>query len=237
MEFGLSEDQKLLQESIGRTLEKVSPLERVRKVAEEHAAYAGDVWQALAGLGVAGMLIAEEHGGMGMGLLDAALASEMLGRHVAPAPFVATAVMAPIALAGAGSTAQQAAWLPKLASGEAIAGVAVSERAAGAREGAGVAASGGKLTGTALFALDAAGADIFIVADMTGGLHLVKGDAKGLTRIALTSIDLTRPLGNCASTMSRRSRFAAGDAGAALKRMVDAGRVMLAADTLGAAGR
>lgn len=234
MEFGLSEDQRLLQESIGRTLEKVSPLERVRKAADEHAAYAGDVWQALAGLGVAGMLIAEEHGGMGMGLLDAALASEMLGRHVAPAPFVATAIMAPLALAGAGSKAQQAAWLPKLASGIAIAGVAVSERAAGAREGAGVAASGGRLTGTALFALDAAGADIFIVADKTGGLHLVKGDAKGLTRVALTSIDLTRPLGELRFDNVEAEPLNAGDAGAALKRMIDAGRVMLAADTLGA---
>ncbi len=85
MEFGLSEDQKLLQESIGRTLEKVSPLERVRKAADEHADYAGDVWQALAELGVAGMLIAEEHGGMGMGLLDAALASEMLAGMSPPA--------------------------------------------------------------------------------------------------------------------------------------------------------
>ena len=234
MEFGLSEDQKLLQESIGRTLEKVSPLERVRKAADEHADYAGDVWQALAELGVAGMLIAEEHGGMGMGLLDAALASEMLGRHVAPAPFVATAVMAPIAIGGAGSKAQQAAWLPKLASGKAIAGVAVSERAAGAREGAGIAASGGRLTGTALFVVDAAGAGIFVVADKTGGLHLVAGDAKGLTRIALTSIDLTRPLGELRFDNVEAEPLNTGNAGAALKRMVDAGRVMLAADTLGA---
>jgi len=236
MEFGLSEDQKLLQESIGRTLEKVSPLERVRKAADEHAPYAADVRQSLGELGVAGMLIAEAHGGMGMTLLDAALASEMLGRHVAPVPFVASSVMAPIALAGAGSKAQQAAWLPKLASGDAIAGVAVSERAAGAREGAGVVASGTKLNGTALFALDAVGADIFIVADKTGGLHLVKGDAKGLTRIALTSIDLTRPLGELRFDKVEAEPLSAGDAGATLRRMIDAGRVMLAADTLGAGG-
>ncbi|MDO8837322.1 MAG: acyl-CoA dehydrogenase family protein [Parvibaculum sp.] len=236
MEFGLSEDQKLLQESIGRTLEKVSPLERVRKAAEAHEACAGDVRAALTELGVAGMLVAEEHGGMGMTLLDAALASEMLGRHVAPVPFVATAVMAPIALAGAGSKAQQAAWLPKLASGEAVAGVAVSERAAGAREGAGVIASGAKLDGTALFVLDAAGADVFIVADKIGGLHLVKGDAKGLTRIALTSIDLTRPLGELRFNKVEAEPLSAGDAGATLRRMIDAGRVMLAADTLGAGG-
>ena len=236
MEFGLSEDQKLLQESIGRTLEKVSALERVRQSAEAHEAYAIDVWQALAELGVAGMLVAEEHGGMGMGLLDAALASEMLGRHVAPAPFIATAVMAPIALAGAASAAQQAVWLPKLAAGEIIAGVAVSETAAGAREGAGVVATGGKLNGTALFAIDVAAADIFIVADKAGGLHLVKGDAKGLTRIVLTSIDLTRPLGELRFENVGAEALNMDDAGATLRRMIDAGRVMLAADTLGAGG-
>lgn len=234
MEFGLSEDQKLLQESIGRTLEKVSPLERVRKAAEAHEPHAADVWQALTELGVAGMLVAEEHGGMGMTLLDAALAAEMLGRHVAAVPFVATSVMAPIALAGAGSKAQQAAWLPKLASGEAVAGVAASERASGVRENAGIAATGGRLDGTALFALDAVAADFFIVADRQGGLHLVPGDAKGLTRVALTSIDLTRPFAELRFDKVEAEPLNSGDAGATLRRMIDAGRVMLAADTLGA---
>jgi alkylation response protein AidB-like acyl-CoA dehydrogenase len=234
MEFGLSEDQKLLQESIGRTLEKASPLARVRQTAEAHEPLAADIWQALVELGVAGMLVAEEHGGMGMGLLDAGLVAEMLGRHVAPAPFIATAVMAPIAIAGGGSKAQQAAWLPKLASGETIAGVAVSERAAGAREGAGVTAESGWLSGTVLFALDAAGADIFIVADKAGGLHLVNGDTKGLTRIALTSIDLTRPLCELRFDKVEAEALSSGDAGTTLRRMIDAGRVVLAADTLGA---
>ncbi|MCF8470394.1 MAG: acyl-CoA/acyl-ACP dehydrogenase, partial [Parvibaculum sp.] len=94
MEFGLSEDQRLLRESIGRTLEKAAPLERVRKAAETREDHARDIWGALVDLGVAGMLVPEEFGGMGMALLDAALAAEMLGRHVVPVPFIATAVMA-----------------------------------------------------------------------------------------------------------------------------------------------
>ncbi|ABS63489.1 acyl-CoA dehydrogenase domain protein [Parvibaculum lavamentivorans DS-1] len=234
MEFGLSEDQKLLQESVGRTLEKVSSLDRVRKAAETREDYARDVWTALVELGVPGMMVPEDFGGMGMKLLDAALVAEMLGRHIAPVPFVATAVMAPIALTGAGSATQQEAWLPKLAGGEAIAGVAVAERAAGARDGAGVTAAGGKLSGSALFAMDATGADILIVADKAGGLHLVKGDAKGLTKVALTSIDLTRSLTELQFEAVEAEALTAGDAGATLTRMIDAGRVMLAADTLGA---
>lgn len=234
MEFGLSEDQKLLQESVRGTLEKVSPLERVRKVAEAREPHADDIWAALKELGVPGMLVPEAHGGMGMTLLDAALVAEMLGRYVAPAPFIGTSVMAPIAIAGAGSKAQQEAWLPKLASGEAIAGVAIAEAAAGARDGAGVTAAGGKLSGKALFALDAAEADVLVVADKAGGLHLVKGDAKGLTKVALTSIDLTRTLTELQFENVEAEALSSGDAAATLRRVIDAGRVMLAADTLGA---
>ena len=100
MEFGLTSDQKMMQESIGRTLERVCPLERVRK-AQGHAP---DVSKAIAELGVPGILIPDEFGGLGLQLLDAALAAEMLGRHVAPVPFIASAVMAPLALLGAGAT-------------------------------------------------------------------------------------------------------------------------------------
>ncbi len=236
MEFGLSEDQKLLQESIRGTLERVSPLERVRKIAEARAAEAPEIRQALVELGVPGMLVPEAQGGMGMTLLDAALVSEMLGRFVAPTPFIGTSVMAPIAIAGAGSKAQQEAWLPKLASGEIVAGVAVSEKASGSRDGAGIAASGGKLSGKALFALDAANADVIIVADKAGGLHIVKGDAKGLTKIGLTSIDLTRSLTEFQFDNVEAEALSSGDVKATLGRMIDAGRVMLAADTLGAGG-
>ncbi len=235
MEFGLSEDQKLMQESAGRTLEKVSPLERVRKAAEGGEAYAPDIWQALVELGVPGMLAPEAQGGMGLGLLDAALVSEMLGRHAAPVPFIGTSVMAPIALMGAGSAAQQEAWLPKLASGELIAGVAVSERAAGARDGGGVTAANGKLNGKSLFVIDFGGAGFFIVADKAGGLHLVAGDAKGLQRTALTTIDRTRATGELVFDNVEAEPLVSGDAKATQARMIAAGRVMLAADTLGAA--
>lgn len=234
MEFGLSEDQKLLQESIRGTLERVSPLERVRKMAEAKDAQADDAWQALAELGVLGMMVPEAQGGMGMKLLDAALVSEMLGRFVAPVPFIASAVMAPIAITGAGSPAQQEAWLPQLASGAIIAGVAVAEVAAGARDGAGVTVSGGKLSGKSLFALDAAKADVIVVADNAGGLHLVKGGAAGLTKVALTSIDLTRSLTELQFDNVEAEALQSGDVGATLRRMIDAGRVLLAADTLGA---
>ena len=237
MEFGLSEDQRLMQDSVNRTLEKVSSLERVRKAAEAREPYAPDVWAALVDLGVPGLIIPENEGGMGLKLLDAALVSEALGRHVAPAPFIASAVMAPLALIGSASPKQQEAFLPKLAGGEAVAGVAISERASGARDGAGVMASGGKLNGKALFVLDCGGADFYIVGDKDGGLHFVWADAEGLSRTELTTIDLTRSIGELDFMNVEAEPLVSGDTKATTRRMLDAGRVMLAADTLGAGWR
>jgi alkylation response protein AidB-like acyl-CoA dehydrogenase len=236
MEFGLTDDQKMMQDSVNRTLERVCPLERVRKAAG-HEPYAGDVLKALAELGVPGLLIPEDFGGLGLTLLDAALAAEALGRHVAPVPFVASAVLAPLALVGAGSQAQKTAWLPKLAAGEIVAGAAISEQASGAREKAGITAKGGKLSGKAMFVLDFAGADIFIVADKFGGLHVVDAKARGLEKTALTTIDATRAIGELNFDAVEAEPLTAGNPAATLDRMIDAGRIMLAADALGAGGR
>jgi alkylation response protein AidB-like acyl-CoA dehydrogenase len=236
MEFALTADQKMMQESINRTLERVCPLERVRKVSG-HEPFASDVLKALVELGVTGILIPEEFGGLGLTLLDAALAAEALGRQVAPVPFVASSVMAPIAIIGAGSDAQKKKYLPKLAAGELIAGVAISEQAAGGREKAGISAKGGKLSGKAMFVLDFAGADIFIVADKFGGLHIADAEAKGLEKTTLNTIDATRTIGELNFDAVETEPLSSGNPAATLDRMIDAGRIMLAADTLGAGGR
>jgi alkylation response protein AidB-like acyl-CoA dehydrogenase len=232
MEFALTSDQKMMQDSVDRTLARVAPLERVRKAAGEP--YAKDVFAALAELGVTGVMIPENYGGLGLTLLDAALAAEMLGKHIAPVPFIGTAVMAPLALAGCGTEAQKRAWLPKLAAGEVIAGVAISEHAAGAREGGGVSSKNGRLSGKTLFVVDFAGAGIFIVADSYAGLHLVKADAKGLEKAILSTIDATRTIGELTFHDVEAEMLSGGDSAATLDRMVDAGRLVLAADALGA---
>ncbi len=222
MEFALTDDQKMMQDSIGRTLERVCPLDAVRKDASAL------VFDALVELGVPGILISEDSGGLGLTLLDAALAAEMLGRHVAPVPFIAGAVMAPLALKGS-------PWLERLASGHAKAGVAVSEHAGGAREGAGISVRNRKLDGRAMFVLDFAAADIFVVADKFAGLHLVDAKAKGLMRTPLITIDATRAIG--ALEFDQVEAEPLDTAPNTLERMIDAGRIVLAADTLGAGER
>jgi alkylation response protein AidB-like acyl-CoA dehydrogenase len=216
MEFSLSPDQTMTQESVGRTLERAVPLDAVRKGVS--------AFEALKELGVPGILIPEEDGGLGLTLLDAALVAEQLGRHVAPMPFVASAVMAPLALRGT-------PWLKQLASGEIKAGVALSEQASGARDGAGITLKNRKLSGTAMFALDADGADIFVVADRFGDLHLVS--AKDVEITPLPTIDTTRAI----AKLELHDVEAEPLKGASLERIVDAGRIVLAADTLGAGER
>ncbi|HLZ85111.1 MAG TPA: acyl-CoA dehydrogenase family protein [Caulobacteraceae bacterium] len=236
MDFALSQDQKLMQASLAGTLDRASPLERVRAFAEIREPVARDVWGALTELGVPGLLIPEEHGGLGLGLLDAALVAETLGAHVAPTPFLGSAVLAPLAILAAGSPAQQQAWLPRLAAGEKLAGAAITETVSGGRDGAGIGAAAGKLSGKALFALDAAAADVILVADTAGGLWLVAGDAPGLTRVPLTTIDLTRSVSELRFERTPAEALVAGDAATTLTRLRDAAWTMTAADMLGAAG-
>lgn len=232
MEFGLSQEQVMLQASVERFLAEQGGLARTRKFVGEGETRAADVIEGLAGLGVMGLIIPEDFGGVGLSFLDAAIVSEALGRFVTPAPYVGTAVLAPLALMRAGSEAQKSQWLPKLAAGEVVAGVALSE-ATGARSEAGVTLKDGKLFGTALFVIDYE-ADLYVVADRGGGLHLVAADAAGLTRTALKTIDGTRPTGELTFDGVSAEPLPGANP-AVLRELIDVGRVMLAADILGAA--
>ena len=229
MRFALSEDQRLLQDSIGKALEQFAPLERVRRFADGGEPAAPDIWAGLADLGLPGLIIPEEHGGLGLGMLEAALAAKALGAAVAPTPFLGSAVLAPLALQLGGGAEQQARWLPKLAAGEVTAGVAISEAVAGARDGAGVRAEGGRLSGKALFAIDTAGADLLIVADRAGGLHLAH---LATAMEPMDNIDATRRLSELTFEDTPAEPLASNQA---LERLRDAAWILLAADTLGAA--
>lgn len=233
MDFGLSEQQILLVDSVARLLGDHAPLARTRRYAEALEARADDVWQALTDVGVPGLMIDEDHGGSGLGALDAALVAETLGRHVAPVPFVASCVLAPMALMRAGSARQCDQWLPQLAGGHVIAGAALSEHC-GARENAGVVFDGQALNGRALFVLDFE-ADVYLVASRDARLFMVPADASGLSRRALVSIDRTRRIGEL-EFRDVAGELLPGSSDARIAReLIAHGRVMHAADTLGAA--
>ena len=234
MDFSLSGEQRQLQDSLDRALASFSPLARIRCHAETPDAFAGDLWQGLVEFGASGVLVGQSHGGLGLGVLDAALVAEMLGRYVVPAPYLASAVLAPLAISSAGSDAQKDQYLPRIAAGELRIGVGVSERTAGARAGAGVSYRDGGLHGCARFVVDAAGAQRFLVADQDDGLHLVDRGAPGLGIVPLDTLDRTRSTAKLVFDSVAAERLGAPAAGA-MRTLADAARVVLAADMLGAA--
>ena len=231
MDFGLSEDQHLLEQTVRSFLADQVPIERVRELREKEGPNDRAVWSALAELGVAGVLVPEAQGGSELALLDAALVSQALGHAVTPTPFLASAVMAPIALASiSGSKAD--GWLAGIASGELVCGVAVTELFS-VREEAGVRVSDGKLHGKAMMAIDSYGADLLLVAIDADTLGVVKTDAAGLDITRLATVDVTRCTAEVLlDGVTPAALFEA--AGPAVARMLDAGRIALAADALGA---
>jgi alkylation response protein AidB-like acyl-CoA dehydrogenase len=234
MDFGLSEEQVLLGNTVRRFLEERLPIERVREVAEGEDGIDREAWAGLAELGVAGCLVAEEHGGADLGLLDAAVIASELGHGAAPAPFLGTAVLAARILRQAAPPNTQAEWLPRIADGSARIGVAAAERVE-RRQQTAILASAGKLSGTALFVIDGVGADAYLIAQ-GDDVHLVVADAPGLSRKPLPTIDRTRRLVELElEAVSPAATFV--DAGHALDRALDAARVIEAADILGSCDR
>ncbi len=232
MDFGLSKAQVLLADTVCRYLQRQAPLDRVQRYVNDEQDCAADIWRGLCELGIPAMLIAEEHGGIGLSLLEAALVAEVFGSHVAPTPLAATVAMVPIAIALAGSREQQARWLPALAEGRITAGAALGE-AVSSRENAQVEWNGSTLCGRALFALDF-DANVYLVADNRRALFLVEADARGLRRVALYTIDQTRRVGELVFNDVAAQLLPESHDPQVCARVLDAGRLMLAADTLGA---
>ena len=242
MDFGLSEEQQLLEQTLHRFFEEKCPIARVREhvAGEQKDGDAAALWKELASLGVAGILVPEDMGGSGLALLDAVVAAQSLGWGVAPVPFLGSAVMAPVAFAEAGTRAQQERWLPRIAAGECRMGIAATELDS-RREGAGVSERDGLLRGKALMVIDAVDADYFLVpvAEEPMRLAIVSAEAECLTLRSLTTIDRTRGFGELVFEGVRAEDWIgeAGGADTAIRRMLDAGRVALAADALGACDR
>ena len=234
MEFALSEEQQMLQMSISRYLDSHCDLDQVRAAAKDNITKQADVWNGIGELGVLGIIIPEEYGGVGLGFLDAALVAEALGRAVAPIPYIGSSIMAPVAILNAGDDRQKSTWLPKIAAGDCVFGVGVTEQI-GQRETDGIVSADGKLTGKAMFVVDGLDADMLVIADDNGVLHLVDANASGVTRNNLSTIDKTRALAEVIlDQVDAEVLPGSKNDSEALTKTIDAGRVMLAADSLGA---
>jgi alkylation response protein AidB-like acyl-CoA dehydrogenase len=129
MDFGFSQEQELLRQTARSFLEKECPSAFVRRMMDDPAGTTDELWGKLAELGWLGLVYPEAHGGMGLGLVDLTVVLEEMGRAVMPGPFFSTVLLGGLAVLHAGSDAQKAAWLPRIAAGEARATLALLGRA------------------------------------------------------------------------------------------------------------
>ncbi len=237
MDFGLSEDQVLLKQTIKRFLDEQCPTTRVRTVMESDSGHDSTLWQGLVDLGVAGLIVPAEQGGSGLELLDLALAAEELGYAAAPGPFLSSS-MSTIGLVEGNNAAVKQTWLPKIANGEAILTIAVGEAdGEWSVDRLKATVSGGRLSGEKPFVPYASIADAILVAandDSGTGLWLVERGAAGISTQALSVVDMTRRLETV--RFDNTPAVKVGDHSAS-QRMLDAGCVLIAADAYGGSRR
>ncbi len=120
LDLAFTEEQDMLREVVRSLLAEHAPLTVVREMEDHPVGYPADLWKQLGALDLLGLLLPEAHGGSGMTLLEGVVLYEELGRGLAPTPHFVSCVASGTALTVGGSEAQQAEWLPRIASGEAI---------------------------------------------------------------------------------------------------------------------
>ena len=240
MQFEFSDQQIEFRDEARRYLTAECPPERVRK-ALEGGGFDRDLWNGVAQMGFLGVAIAEEHGGLGLGHLEQCAIAEEFGRALAPLPVVSSIYLVAEAITLWGSTAQRAAWLPKLASGAAIGCLATIEGARLTEAGVRTQMTGDRISGTKTPVLDGDIADVALVLVRQAGraaLALVDLTQAGVTRAPLDSLDPTR--GQATLTFNDAAAERIGEAGegwAMLQALLDRAAVLVAFEQVGGADR
>ena len=235
MYFGLSEDQIFFQDNIKKFLEENSSVDILRKIAADDRTFAKDIHDGIVNLGINGLLVPEEFGGLGLDVLFAAAISESLGHGAGATPFIGSYVMAPIAIIDGGSDEQKQKYLTKIVSNEVKFGVGFSALT-GARDNSEIQIKGNKISGRSLFVLDHEYATHFLISDINGCIGIIDAQANGIDLVELKTIDKTRNvceliLKNVDFEILEQTKNSINTA----EKVIDAGRIMLAADSLGAA--
>lgn len=200
----LTEEQTMLRDAAKGWASESAPVGALRKLRDGKSGNSFDpaAWKEMGEMGWAGVIVPEAYDGSAFGYLGLGLILEETGRTLTASPLLSTAMIAASALQLAGSDAQKQAWLPRIASGEIVATLAIDEGAHHAPARTALTAtksgSGYVLNGTKTFVLDGEAADLLLVVGRTGGaagatdgltLFLVPGDAPGMTRTHLALMD------------------------------------------------
>ena len=189
-------DERALAGTVRKVLIDLSSTEQIRADLATEPGFGATAWKALAqDVGLCGLTIPEEHGGLGLGWSAANVVHHELGRALYPGPFLATALAGTALVASGAHT-----WLPAIAAGETVATVALADRR-GSWTGAGVTAmavaDGWRLSGRRFFVIAGHAADLLVVLATTesgDALFVVPADAPGLSVAPMPGLDLTRRL-------------------------------------------
>jgi alkylation response protein AidB-like acyl-CoA dehydrogenase len=202
MEFELNETQILFQRSARELFAQECPPTVVREMIEKNEPYSDTVWNLLVEQGWTGLIFSEEDGGLGLGMVDMAVAFEEMGRALLPGAFLSTVALAGSLMEKGCSPEYRAKRLQAICEGQSKATVALLEESANWNPDAvtmtATPVEGGfKLSGEKLFVSDATVADCIITVARAGsGLVLAFLDSKapGVILKPMPGIDATRSL-------------------------------------------
>ena len=253
--LALSENQHALQETLRGFLADQLPSDVLRAALETQAGYSPELHARLAGeLGLTGLMIPAEFGGLGMSQAEASVVHAELGRALYPGPFLSSALAARVLLA-AGDRAAQEQWLPRLADGSATATVAAADesghwapgrdsvraeqvkRASDGGMGRWAGSGGWRLYGHRWYVLAAHVADIVVVPAITESgpaVFLVESRSLGFTASGQLGLDLTRRV--CVTAFDEAPAVLLGQGDVAAAALGQAEHDFLLATTAEAAG-
>ena len=222
MNFAFTEEQAMIADT-ARAFFTANAVSARTRAAMADGGIDRALWQGFTHeLGLGGIALPERVGGAGLGMVELAILAEASGAQVAALPLLGSLGMAAQAIAGGGSEAQQAEWLPRLIDGTSIAAPGSSETAT---------VNAGRISGTFDFIPHGAIADLFVLLAQ-GQVWLVAADAPGLTIIAQTTMDQTRPYARLALVDTPGDAL---ESAAAMLSASRAGWLIAAAEALGGA--
>lgn len=250
MDFDLSEDQRLLQDSLGKLLAAKYGFEDRKKYMKTGEGWSRELWAQYAEIGILGLPFAEEDGGFGGGPVETMLVAEALGGAITLEPWMATVVMGGGFLRHGASKAQRAELVPGIAGGETLLAFAYAEPQArydlfDVKTTAKKAGSGWVLNGRKGVVVHGDVANHLVVTARTGGgqrdrdgigVFLVPADAKGVTRSGFPTTDGQRAADISFDNVAVGGDAALGDPGNGLplvSRVVDETIAALAAEAVG----
>jgi alkylation response protein AidB-like acyl-CoA dehydrogenase len=246
MNFAFSEEQEELRRAVRRFLQEKSPSSEVRRLMETTDGFDQAVWDQMANqLGLQALAIPEQYGGAGFTYVELTVVFEEMGSALLCAPYFSTVALGANALLSSGDEAAKSEYLPGIAEGTTRSTLALTEDSGRwDAESVTLEASGGpewSLDGHKMYVIDGHTADLVIVVARTPAgvsLFAVDGDAPGLTRTPLATMDQTRKQARLEfASVPARLVGTDGGAGPVITRTLDLAAVALAAEQVGGAQR